>query len=224
VLGNVYVEVTPIDDLTLRSSYGVNYGQFKFRNFTKKFTAGSVQFDDRLTTNDEWNFSTVWSHTAQYNFTLVDADNFNTMLGAEKIDFESEGFSGTASGFASQDRDYAYLSQGTSGVSVSGFGNEWVLKSYFGKVDYDYAGKYLASVTVRRDGSSRFGENNQWGDFPAASVGWRISDEDFFNIEAVDDLKFRASWGQNGNQEINTRAIATIYESRYATTSLFTDL
>lgn len=223
-LGNVYVEVTPIDDLTLRSSYGVNYGQFKFRNFTKKFTAGSLQFDDRLTVNDDWNLSTVWSNTAQYKFTLSDAHNFNTLVGTETIDFESEGFSGTASGFASQDRDYAYLSQGSSGVAVTGFGNEWVLKSYFGKVDYDYAGKYLASVTVRRDGSSRFGENNQWGDFPSASVGWRISDEDFFNIDAIDDLKFRASWGQNGNQEINTRAIATIYESRYATQSLFTTL
>ena len=224
VLGNVYVEVSPIDELTLRSSYGVNYGQFKFRNFTKKFTAGSLQFDDRLTVTDDWNLSTVWSNTAQYKFTLRDAHFFDTLIGTETIDFESEAFSGTASGFASQDRNYAYLSQGTTGVGVTGSGNGWILKSYFGKVDYNYDGKYLASVTVRRDGSSRFGENNQWGDFPSASVGWRISDESFFNIDAIDELKLRASWGQNGNQEINTRAIATIYEARYATQSLFTTL
>jgi TonB-linked SusC/RagA family outer membrane protein len=223
MLGNVYVEVSPIDNLVLRSSYGINYGQFKFRNFTKAFTAGSLQFDDRLTVSDDWNKSTIWSNTAQYSFVLGDLHSFDLLVGTETVDFESEFFSGTASGFASQERDYAYLSQGTSGVAAAGSGNEWTLKSYFTKFDYDYDGRYLASVTVRRDGSSRFGENNQWGNFPAASVGWRISEESFFNVDAVDELKLRASWGQNGNQEINTRVIATIYESRYATQSLFTN-
>jgi TonB-linked SusC/RagA family outer membrane protein len=223
MLGNVYVEVSPIDNLVLRSSYGINYGQFKFRNFTKAFTAGSLQFDDRLTVTDDWNKSTIWSNTAQYSFVLGDLHSFDLLVGAETVDFESEFFSGTASGFASQDRNYAYLSQGTSGVSTAGSGNEWTLKSYFTKFDYDYDSRYLASVTVRRDGSSRFGENNQWGNFPAVSAGWRISEESFFALDAVDELKLRASWGQNGNQEINTRAIATIYESRYATPSLYTN-
>jgi len=90
-------------------------------------------------------------------------------------------------------------------------------------LDYDYDRKYLASFTLRRDGSSRFGQNNQWGNFPAASVGWRISDEDFFKFAAMNQLKFRASWGQNGNQEINTRATSSIFQSRYATQSLFTN-
>ncbi|ARU26689.1 SusC/RagA family TonB-linked outer membrane protein [Cellvibrio sp. PSBB006] len=223
ILGNIYIEASPVDNLVLRSSYGINYGQFKFRNFTKAFTAGSLQFDDRLTVSDDWNKSTIWSSTAKYSFVLGDLHGFDLLIGTETVDFESEFFSGTASGFASQDRDYAYLSQGTSGVSTAGSGTEWTLKSYFTKLDYDYDARYLASVTVRRDGSSRFGENNQWGNFPAISAGWRISEESFFSIDAINELKLRASWGQNGNQEINTRAIATIYESRYATPSLFTN-
>jgi TonB-linked SusC/RagA family outer membrane protein len=222
-LGNIYIEASPLDDLLLRSSYGINYGQFKFRNFTGAFTAGNLQFDDRLTVTDDWSKSTTWSNTAQYKFVLGDLHNITALVGNEQVDFESEFFSGTASGFASQDRNYAYLSQGTSGVSVAGSGNEWTLKSWFAKADYDFDGRYLASFTIRRDGSSRFGENNQWGNFPSVSAGWRISEENFFNVEAIDELKLRASWGQNGNQEINTRAIATIYEPRYATPSLYTN-
>jgi len=222
VLGNLYVEIEPIDDLTLRSSYGVNYGEFRTRYFSQAGKAGNLTFADRLTQSDDWNKTTVWSNTANYKFSISDQHHFGVLIGSETVDFESEFVSGTASGFASQDRDYVYLSQGTSGVTTAGGGNAWVLQSYFSKLDYDYEGKYLLSATVRRDGSSRFGENNRWGYFPSFSAGWKINEESFFNIDFIDSLKLRASWGQNGNQEIDTRATSNIYQSRYATQSLFT--
>ncbi len=75
------------------------------------------------------------------------------------------------------------------------------LISFFGRADYNISDRYLASVSIRRDGSSRFGPSNQWGNFPAASVGWRISREPFMSgISAISDLKLRASWGKTGNQ------------------------
>ncbi|NJO25992.1 MAG: TonB-dependent receptor, partial [Bacteroidia bacterium] len=78
------------------------------------------------------------------------------------------------------------------------------LFSVFGKADYVYNDKYLASFTIRRDGSSRFGPNNRYGTFPSASVGWRISRESFMqNIKWLTDLKLRGSWGQMGNQRID---------------------
>src|SRR5690606_7809995 len=90
------------------------------------------------------------------------------------------------------------------------------LLSQFGKLNYAFADKYLASVTVRRDGSSRFGEENRYGVFPAATLGWRISGEDFFNDEgAVSDLKLRAGYGEVGNQSIGDLARFGLYESRY---------
>ena len=78
-------------------------------------------------------------------------------------------------------------------------------------------------MTIRRDGSSRFGANNRWGNFPAASIGWRISNEDFLkDSKDLSELKFRGSWGLTGNQEIDPRAQHTIFEPRYATQSIFT--
>lgn len=222
VVGNIYVEIDPIDNLTLRSSYGINYGQFYFRNFQRAFTAGSLSRDDQLTTDHNWNRTLVWSNTAEYDLSLGDSSLFTFLVGTETVDFTSEGFGGSAQGFASDSRSFAYLGQGTSGRNVFGGGDEWSLQSYFGKIDYDFDGRYLASATVRRDGSSRFGENNRWGTFPALSAGWRISEEQFFNVSFIDDIMFRASWGETGNQEINTRATVTVFEPRYATETLFT--
>lgn len=83
--------------------------------------------------------------------------------------------------------------------------------------NYVYDNRYLASATVRRDGSSRFGKNNRWGTFPAFSFGWRISEEAFMeNTKAFHaDLKLRAGWGQTGNQEIDNYATYTIYVPDY---------
>lgn len=103
------------------------------------------------------------------------------------------------------------LSEGT-GISTG-----YSLMSFFGKVNYAYDDKYLASVTVRRDGSSRFGKNNRWGTFPAFNLGWRISQEAFMasTTNYLSDLKLRFGWGQNGNQEINNTAIYDIYVTDY---------
>ncbi len=79
-------------------------------------------------------------------------------------------------------------------------GSSWGITSFFGRLKYDYDGKYLATVTVRRDGSSRFGENNQWGTFPSLALGWVASDESFFNVEWISNLKIRGSYGITGNQ------------------------
>lgn len=90
------------------------------------------------------------------------------------------------------------------GQQNSGTANEWALASVFGRFNYDYKGKYLLEVNVRRDGSSRFAPQNRWGTFPSVSVGWNISDEPFFHglKDIVSGLKLRASWGKLGNQQI----------------------
>ncbi|MCD8194486.1 MAG: SusC/RagA family TonB-linked outer membrane protein, partial [Tannerellaceae bacterium] len=96
----------------------------------------------------------------------------------------------------------------------------YALSSFFGKVNYNYADKYLASFTLRRDGSSRFGKNNRWGTFPAFSLGWRISEESFFEKvkeNVVSDLKLRYGWGKTGNQEIDNYASYGLYQAVYYT-------
>lgn len=80
--------------------------------------------------------------------------------------------------------------------------NEAALISYLGRINYDYQGKYLLSLTGRIDGSSRFGQSHKWGTFPSASVGWRISQEKFFNVDWINDLKIRANYGKLGSQNV----------------------
>ncbi|GAA4777868.1 TonB-dependent receptor [Olivibacter ginsenosidimutans] len=94
---------------------------------------------------------------------------------------------------------------------------EWSLLSYLGRVNYDYAGKYLFTATLRTDGSSRFGANNRWGVFPSFSGGWRLSQEDFIaDIDAINELKLRASYGFTGNNFIgNYDHIGLLDNSNY---------
>ncbi len=96
-------------------------------------------------------------------------------------------------------------------------GQAWTLISYLARVQYDYRGKYLLSSSIRRDGSSRFGENSKWGYFPSVSLGWRISEEGFMkNINMISDWKLRASWGQTGNNQIpNYGSQAQTVQSNY---------
>jgi TonB-linked SusC/RagA family outer membrane protein len=90
---------------------------------------------------------------------------------------------------------------------------DYALISYFGRVLYDYRNKYLFTATLRRDGSSNFGENNRWGFFPSFSLGWVMSEEDFFTVAPVSFLKVRASWGKNGNDRISPLAYASTIEN-----------
>jgi len=221
LLGNLYAELRPIDGLTLRTSVGSDYSQKYYRNYTPGGYTGNVLLIDNLNTSYIWNRSITVTDTADYKFTLWAKNHFEVLGGYENIDYHTENFYGAGFGFASPADTYTFLSQATQNVTAGGGGDSWTLRSYFGKLNYDYDGKYLASATVRRDGSSRFGANNRWGIFPSAAVGWRLSQEEFFKIHWINDLKFRLSDGTNGNQEISTAAGTTIYSPRYSTTSLF---
>lgn len=223
LLGNAYLDWLPVENLTLRSSFGVDYNFYYFRNFRKAFTAGSLNFEDELNTSSNRYGNWVWSNTANYKVKTGGRHALDLLAGTEAIKFRGESFFGRAQGFASQDRDFAFLSQATGNVLVGGGGDSWSLLSMFGKANYVFDDKYLLSATVRRDGSSRFGENNRWGVFPSVSAGWRISQEDFMKkLTFVSDLKIRGNWGLNGNQQISSLAAIAIFEPRYATQSLFT--
>ncbi|MBW1655744.1 SusC/RagA family TonB-linked outer membrane protein [Flavobacterium quisquiliarum] len=96
---------------------------------------------------------------------------------------------------------YEVLNQGDSPV-VGGFINEAALASYLGRIEYNYDNRYLLNAVLRRDGSSRFSDENKWGNFPSVSAGWRVSNESFFKSEFIKDLKLRASYGELGSGNI----------------------
>ncbi len=107
-----------------------------------------------------------------------------------------------ASGFLSDAFKWYSLQAASTINGISTFQQSNKLISFYGRVNYSYADRILVTGTVRRDGSSRFGEGNKWGTFPSGSVAWRISKENFFKAKTISDLKVRASYGTTGNQEI----------------------
>ena len=202
IFGNVYANYEIVEDLNFRTNFGLSYTNFNFRSF-------SPEYDDILSQNRASSLSTqnrfstdwVWTNTLNYvkDFGLHTID---FLAGVEAVNAYTEGFSASRVGFPYGDPNFQYLDGGDgSDQRNSGDALEWSLFSYFGKVNYDFDQRYLLSFTLRRDGSSRLGDN-KWGSFPAVSAGWRISEEAFFNKGLISELKLRAGWGQNGNQDI----------------------
>lgn len=221
VLGNIYANLMPIRDLKLHSSVGVDYGQTYYRNYYPGGQEGNVFHQDNLTTSYDYERSVTITDTADYNKTLWKHNNFDLLFGYENIDYSTEYFDGSGSGFAAIVPTYTFLSEATSNLNAAGGGDAWTLRSFFTELNYSYDDKYLLSAIMRRDGSSRFGANNRWGYFPSVSGGWRMSKEPWFHVHWIDDLKLRVSEGANGNQEINTAAGVTVYRPQYSTGSLF---
>jgi TonB-linked SusC/RagA family outer membrane protein len=127
--------------------------------------------------------------------------NLNLLFGFSRESFYRSNFNAYIEGFLGN--ELTELNAGTINPSVGGTSNESRLMSYFGRANYSYMDKYLLEVNFRYDGSSRFSEENRWGFFPSFSAAWRMSEESFMkDVEVIDDLKFRGSWGQLGNQNI----------------------
>ncbi len=143
----------------------------------------------------------VNENTLSYSKTLFEDHNINLLAGAsynsDKLDVSNMSSNG---GFNSYVITTLNAANGITGNSSE---TKNVLLSYFGRAQYSYKDKYLLSASIRRDGSSRFGSNSKWGIFPSASVGWRISEENFMkSIKVINDLKLRGSWGKSGNYNI----------------------
>lgn len=118
-----------------------------------------------------------------------------------------------------QTEDYFTLNAGTGNTTLTGSSTGHSLLSQFGRIDYNHADRYLLALTVRRDGSSRFGAENRFGIFPAASAGWRIDKENFMDGNKVfSELKARVGVGRVGNQQIGDLARFGLFDTRYGTT------
>ena len=221
IFGNFYAEAHLLEGLNLRTSIGIDYGNYFAKNFRKRYESGYLNNPvNRLETNQSHNLKTTWSNTLNYDHTFGD-HSINALIGTELYQEKFNSFWASREDFVVEDEDFLYLDAGTGEKNNSGSGAENVLMSYFSRVNYSYKDRYLASGTLRYDGSSRFGQNNRYGLFPAFSLGWRISEENFINenLDFVDDLKFRFGWGVTGNQEIDNNAIYNIYLTDYANTS-----
>jgi len=218
LFGNVYADLEIIKKLHFKSSFGIDYGDFYKRSTQLTYTSGYLNNSINSVTNNQ-SHSIKWTLSNTLNYQLEKGKHsFDILIGNEMFKQHDESFYAYREGFVSQDPNYMYLDAGTGTKNLGGGAAENTLLSYFGKANYVYDQKYLASVTVRYDGSSRFGSNNKFGTFPAFSLGWRLNQENFIkdNVSPISDLKLRFGWGQTGNQEISNVATNSIYVTDYA--------
>ncbi|WP_106831271.1 SusC/RagA family TonB-linked outer membrane protein [Parabacteroides pacaensis] len=212
IFGNMYIEIEPLKNLVFRSNLGVNYRPGFFSNFEPKWSEGDRNVDkNNLYTKSDYDRDWVWSNTLAYNLTLGQ-HSLSALAGMEAKEYRNEWLDGKRYDYLLEDIDFRYLSAGDGAQTNGGLASKVRMVSYFGKLNYSFQDKYLLSGTVRRDASSRFGRNNNAGVFPAVSGGWRISQENFMkDVEAVNDLKLRVSWGKNGNDMIDNEATYNKY-------------
>jgi TonB-linked SusC/RagA family outer membrane protein len=206
--GQVEAEYKIIKDLSAQVTYGYNVIASKAKAFNANVTLynkdGSTKTETSdLKVTDETDVQTMLTALLKYNKTFGKHE-LNLLAGYSEEEFTYDWESGYRKNFVNNSQ--RILSLGDAATQTNNAGSyDLGLKSYFGRVNYIFDGKYLFEANIRRDASSRFAKGHQWGTFPSFSGGWIISKEDFMkNIDWLNSLKLRASWGQLGSQNIST--------------------
>jgi TonB-linked SusC/RagA family outer membrane protein len=218
--GNVFTEIAPMKNLVFRSTLGIDYSMVNNKNIEQRFTEGFIARAVNSLRNINSNFTSIsWSNTLNYRIDLGQS-KFAVLAGIESVGDNFKDVTAYKEGFAVQTEEFFVLSAGTANGNSFGTAQSSRLFSQFGKVEYTFSDKYLATATLRRDGSSRFGANNRYGLFPAATLGWRISAEPFMSsIPQISNLKLRAGAGKVGNQDVGSFASLGLFEPRYGATA-----
>ncbi|PKP46438.1 MAG: SusC/RagA family TonB-linked outer membrane protein [Bacteroidetes bacterium HGW-Bacteroidetes-11] len=219
IVGSIFGEAEIIKGLKVNTSLGIDLAYVLNDSYRPLYYLNGAQLNiDKTSVSkgiDRY-FTWQWENTISYTKQISD-HNFSLLAGTTASKFKYENLTGFNAKVPLFDPDNVYLNMATDTVWVAtGGASHSALASIFGRVNYDYKSKYSFTGILRRDGSSKFGANNRFGIFPSLGVSWVASDESFFpKIKNLDQVKFRASWGINGNQEIGDyQFISTINKSR----------
>jgi TonB-linked SusC/RagA family outer membrane protein len=217
LLGTVSGEYSIVKGLTLKVLFGANISNAKVSFYLPRTVYSGSLLNGQGYLNSRNNSEWLNENTLNYKTTLNDRHNFNFLVGYTLQSATVEEFRATAQNFANDilGNNNLNTAQQTNPSTSDKF--DWGLRSYLGRVNYDLDGKYLVTLTGRVDGASKFGEGNKNAFFPSGSVAWKVSKESFMsNVQAVSDLKIRASYGITGNQEIgNYQSIGAMNTQNY---------
>ena len=216
--GNVYAQLTIAEDFKFKSSFGINLSTEQIKDIGRpqpEYVEGNFINSQESETN--WEYEWTWTNTLSWAKVLNDVHDVSAYVGVEAIEGFKEYFGASRQRFPFQSTNIiSYLDLGNQGTAAN-FGNidkDFSLWSQFVQANYQYDEKYLAQVTVRNDASSRFKSATNSAVFPAFSLGWRMSEENFMSgISFIDDLKFRYGWGKTGNQKIGDYNAFTQFRS-----------
>ncbi len=205
ILTNLYAELKLFKGLTYKFSIGMDYRTTLGFNWRPENELGNIG----LRSNVE---STLTQSTNDSRFLLIQnivnytnsfgKHNLTVMAGHTTEQSNFNNFSATGQGFVNPDLNV--LAQSTTYTTITGTRNEHKIESYLGRLTYDYAGKYLLTASIRRDGSTNFGPTYRYGYFPSFSLGWKISEDFLQHVDEIDMLKVRFGYGVTGNENIGS--------------------
>jgi TonB-linked SusC/RagA family outer membrane protein len=210
---NFRLIVEPMDGLKLNLQSGIDYRSDNNTDIGKssplyRWDDSSIVYYSIANPDENWvdrrDFTTLHRNYvgyAEFSRTFADRHALQLMAGVSHEDYDMDSVRAARFGFTSQ--DVWGLNLGTGTMLMGGGGEQWAIRSLFSRLSYGFSNKYLLDATLRYDGSSRFRPDRRWGFFPGVSLGWRVSEEPFArrHLAVFDDLKLRASYGENGNQE-----------------------
>jgi TonB-linked SusC/RagA family outer membrane protein len=202
IMGNTYLQVSPIKGLTIRTDFGIDISNRDARSYlpTYNLSTNVINEHSRATQGiyrtNTWN----WDNTINYQREFG-KHSIGVLAGINSNKTETSYLYGYKQDLTKEGLDNSVIDNGTTDSTQRIFGadSSATIYSYFGRISYSYADKYMFTAVVRSDASSRFGPNNRRASFPSFSVGWVPTNEDFFKPSWLDFLKIRAGWGQNGN-------------------------
>lgn len=213
VVGNVFADIEIIDNLHFKSDFGVDISYGDFFMFIPEY---NIAPDDQnlinvvIRNSEKWN-NWQWENTLTYRNTFNEVHDITVLAGITAQESEYNNVYASKSNTPTNDPNFWYIDSATEDPTAGGGAWESSNASYLGRIIYNYASKYMLTASFRADGSSKFGPGKRYGYFPSASVGWKISEEPFFDPFTlyVDILKLRAGYGQVGNQDIGLYAYQT---------------
>ncbi|MFK7934608.1 MAG: SusC/RagA family TonB-linked outer membrane protein [Saprospiraceae bacterium] len=212
LVGNLYAEMELVKNLKFKSSFGTETYYNKNDYFLDPVRTQFGRSQEGIaTTSSNRELIWLWENTLNYQLTKA-KHSFDFLAGVTGQESGYEGTFARSEGFPNG--AITTLNAGSRKTEASSFASQWALFSYLGRVSYKFSDKYLADVSFRADGSSRFGKGNRYAYFPSLSLGWRLSEEAFLkNNATIDDLKLRASIGATGNQNIGDFTSIGLYST-----------
>ena len=196
-----FAELSPMKGLTLTARFGMNVDNTRYNDLGNTYMGQSASYGGTASQAHFRKFGFDQQFVGNYQFSFNDINHIDITAGYDGYNYEYTELSGYATNLYNPES--FYLGNAIDNRTNDGYRNTYATRGYFGRVNYSYDEKYIGNISYRRDASSRFMPDNRWGDFWSASAAWMISKEDFMqDIEWVNMLKLKASFGQQGNDNI----------------------
>jgi TonB-dependent starch-binding outer membrane protein SusC len=224
IFGTLFLQGEFFNHLTLRTEYGVDVRRTDFYNFSPVYFSSPNEQNPNSSVHRDYHFNNNWVHNNTATWAQsIGSHSFSLLAGYTRESFSYENLNSIGRNTPSNNPSFWYINSTIGDREVYGGASRHTLMSVLGRAFYSYDNRYMITMNVRRDGTSKFSDNYRWGLFPSVSAGWNLHNESFFeslDLRWVSAIKFRGSWGRIGNQSIpNNAYIGTLvsnYTDRYA--------